>query len=58
MPLFQGQIQPHPGAILDLPDCPEEDKIFRAISLDVSKSRPRLVFDGNKANLHAASAIR
>lgn len=40
------------------PDCPEEDKIFRAISLNVSKSRPRLVFDGNKANLHAASAIR
>ena len=38
------------------PDCPEEDKIFRALSLGVSKSRPRLVFDGSRANLHAAIA--
>lgn len=33
------------------PDGPRD---FKAISLDVSKHRPRLVFDGNKANLHAA----
>ncbi len=36
------------------PDCPEEDKIFRAISLDTRRGRPRLVFDGNRANLRAA----
>ena len=36
------------------PDCPEDDKIFRAISLDVRAGRPRLVFDGNRANLRAA----
>ena len=36
------------------PDCPEEDKIFRAISLDTHRGRPRLVFDGNRANLKAA----
>ena len=36
------------------PDCPEENKIFRAVSLDVRRGRPRLVFDGNRANLKAA----
>ena len=36
------------------PDCPEENKVFRAISLDVRRGRPRLVFDGNRANLRAA----
>ena len=36
------------------PECPEDDKIFRAISLDVRRGRPRLVFDGNRANLRAA----
>ena len=36
------------------PDCPEEDKIFWAISLDTHRGRPRLVFDGNRANLKAA----
>lgn len=35
------------------PDCPEENKVFRAISLDVRKGRPRIVFDGDKANLRA-----
>lgn len=33
------------------PDGPRE---FTAISMDPSRQRPRLVFDGNKANLHAA----
>lgn len=33
------------------PDGPKE---FKAISLDVHKRRPRLVFDGNRANLRAA----
>ena len=33
---------------------PDGPKDFKALSLDVSKRRPRLVFDGNKANLHAA----
>ena len=36
------------------PDCPEEKKIFRAVSMDVRRGRPRLVFDGNRANLRAA----
>ena len=36
------------------PNCPEENKIFRAISLDVCKARPRLVFEGNRENLRAA----
>ena len=36
------------------PDCPEEDKIFRAVSLGAPRGRPRLVFDGNQANLRAA----
>lgn len=36
------------------PDCPEDDKIFRAVSLDARGGRPRLVFDGNRANLRAA----
>ncbi len=36
------------------PDCPEEKKIFKAISMDVRRGRPRLVFDGNRANLRAA----
>ena len=36
------------------PDCPEDGKIFRTISLDVRRGRPRLVFDGNRANLRAA----
>lgn len=34
-----------------LPDGPTE---FKAISLDVRRSRPRLVFAGNRANLKAA----
>ena len=33
------------------PDGPKE---FKAISLDVHRGRPRLVFDGNRANLKAA----
>lgn len=33
------------------PDGPRE---FKALSLDVSRHRPRLVFDGNRANLRAA----
>ena len=33
------------------PDGPRE---FKAISLDVRRGRPRLVFDGNRANLRAA----
>ena len=33
------------------PDGPDE---FKAVSLDVSKGRPRLVFNGNRANLKAA----
>ena len=39
-----------------LEDCRDPDglKDFKAISLDVSKHRPRLVFDGNRSNLHAA----
>ena len=39
-----------------LEDCrdPDGPRDFKALSLDVSKTRPRLVFDGNKANLHAA----
>ena len=36
------------------PDCPEEKKIFKAVSLDVRRGRPRLVFDCNRANLRAA----
>ncbi|MBD5118913.1 MAG: DUF4120 family protein [Clostridiales bacterium] len=36
------------------PDCPEKNKVFRAISLDARRGRPRLVFDGNRANLRAA----
>ena len=36
------------------PDCPEENKVFRAVSLDACRGRPRLVFDGNRANLRAA----
>ncbi len=36
------------------PDCPEGNKVFRAVSLDAHKGRPRLVFDGNRANLRAA----
>lgn len=39
-----------------LEDCREPDgpKDFKALSLDVSKARPRLMFDGNRANLRAA----
>ena len=36
------------------PDCPKENKVFRAVSLDARRGRPRLVFDGNRANLRAA----
>ena len=36
------------------PDCPEENKVFRAVSLGAPRGRPRLVFDGNRANLRAA----
>lgn len=39
-----------------LEDCrdPDDPKDFKALSLDVSRHRPRLVFDGNRANLKAA----
>ena len=39
-----------------LGDCrdPDGPKDFKALSLDVSKARPRLMFDGNRANLKAA----
>ena len=39
-----------------LRDCRQQDgpKTFKAISLDISRNRPRLVFDGNRENLHAA----
>lgn len=39
-----------------LEDCRDPDglKDFKAISLDVSRHRPRLMFDGNRANLKAA----
>ena len=39
-----------------LEDCrdPDGPKDFKALSLDVSKARPRLMFDGNRANLRAA----
>ena len=39
-----------------LEDCrqPDGSRDFKAISLDVSRHRPRLVFDGNRANLKAA----
>ena len=33
---------------------PNGPKTFKAISLDTRRDRPRLVFVGNKANLHAA----
>ena len=35
---------------------PDGPKDFKALSLDVSRHRPRLIFDGNRANLHAAIA--
>lgn len=35
---------------------PGGPKDFKALSLDVSRHRPRLIFDGNRANLHAAIA--
>ena len=41
-------------AFLETCRQPAGPKDFKALSLDVSKRRPRLVFDGNKANLHAA----
>lgn len=39
-----------------LEDCrdPDGPREYKALSLDVSKHRPRLVFDGNRANLRAA----
>lgn len=39
-----------------LEEChdPDGPKDFRALSLDAPRDRPRLVFDGNRANLHAA----
>lgn len=33
---------------------PDGSQDFRAISLDMSRRRPRLIFDDNRANLHAA----
>ena len=36
------------------PDYPEEKKIFKAVSMGLRRGRPRLVFDGNRANLRAA----
>lgn len=43
-------------AFLDSCRQPDGPKDFKAISLDVSRHRPRLVFDGNRANLRAAIA--
>ena len=43
-------------AFLDSCRQPDGPKDFKAISLDVSPHRPRLVFDGNRANLRAAIA--
>lgn len=39
-----------------LQDCrqPDGPREFKSLSLDVSRHRPRLVFDGNRANLRAA----
>lgn len=39
-----------------LEECrqPDGPRDFKALSLDVSKHRPRLVFNGNRANLRAA----
>ena len=39
-----------------LEDCRDPDGLrdFKALSLDVSRHRPRLMFDGNRANLKAA----
>lgn len=39
-----------------LEECrqPDGPRDFKALSLDVSRHRPRLVFEGNKANLRAA----
>ena len=39
-----------------LEDCqnPDGPKDFKAISLDISRQRPRLVFDGNRCNLRTA----
>ena len=41
-------------AFLDSCRDPDGPKDFKALSLDVSKARPRLMFDGNRANLKAA----
>ena len=43
-----------------LEECrqPDGPRDFKALSLDVSKDRPRLVFDGNRANLKAAVGDR
>ena len=41
-------------AFLETCRQPDGPKDFKAISLDVSRHRPRLVFDGNRANLKAA----
>ena len=41
-------------AFLETCRQPDGPKDFKAISLDVHRGRPRLVFDGNRANLKAA----
>ena len=41
-------------AFLETCRQPDGPKDFKAISLDVSRHRPQLVFDGNRANLKAA----
>lgn len=41
-------------AFLETCRQPDGPKDFKAISLDVSRHRPHLVFDGNRANLRAA----
>lgn len=41
-------------AFLETCRHPDGPKDFKAISLDVHRGRPRLVFDGNRANLKAA----
>lgn len=41
-------------AFLDACRGPDGPREFKAISLDISRHRPRLVFDGDRANLKAA----
>lgn len=41
-------------AFLEICHDPEGPRDFKALSLDAPRDRPRLVFDGNRANLRAA----